>query len=618
MAPLRAARLCAWLAVAAVVVAAAEPSIRTAPRQRVGILELVVDRSGSTRAGDLAPTRLDAIRQATLALLDRVPERVRVGLVAFSDAPVTLARPTTDRDAVRAGLASLSAYGGTAVGDALRRALDDIQAASGAGSRSASPAAPAAVLLLSDGANASGSDPAEVARLAAARRVPVFAVAVGTPGGVLTQPTFGGVLRQAVPPDPALLRGIAGLTGGRAVEARSAAVLHAALQDLGGAAGVASESQEVTLLFAAAALLLLAAGSALSPRRRAAAAARRLAPVALLLAAGGAAVAWAQLPPPGPSPPGAALAATAPPTPPPPRPPFVTVAYDSGRDGATIRRAVALLRRHREAADQRQAEVERRRLKRIVGLRVSACDACTAGPLASNDATVWISGIGGPVCDVRLSMPVIRRQARSWRVPVAELVAMAALHEQELCLHGHGSTSATVDAEQRFARKLRNGRLFDRFYVQIDAHRRDRATVERAVAIVRGHGELAAQRRDGLRRRELNLVDPLRVELCRGCLPDRQGEAGTTTEAAGTVGCDIRVDLAVVERAARGWGLPVVQVVAVLLVHEQEHCIRDPDDRETPAIDAERRLARKLGNARLLEYVTASYRDLDASGHWKS
>jgi Ca-activated chloride channel family protein len=86
----RLARLCTWLAVVAVVVAAAQPSIQAAPRQRVGILELVVDRSGSTAAGDLAPTRLGAVQQATLALLHRVPERTRVGLVAFSDKAATV------------------------------------------------------------------------------------------------------------------------------------------------------------------------------------------------------------------------------------------------------------------------------------------------------------------------------------------------------------------------------------------------------------------------------------------------------------------------------------------------------------------------------------------------
>jgi Ca-activated chloride channel homolog len=264
VAPLRVARTCAWLAIAGVVIAAAEPSIQPAPRQRVGILELVGDRSGSTAANDLAPTRLGAIQQATLALLDRVPERTRVGLVAFSDKAATLVRPT-DRDAVRDGLASLRPDGGTAVGDALRRALDDI--------RAARPAAPAAVLLLSDGASSTGSYPPDAAREAAARHVPVFTVAVGTPNRFLSRLDRTSQLRRFyVPPDLALLAGIAGPTGGRAVEARSVPALHAALDDLGRDVGVAGEPREVTMLAAAAALLLLAVagavGRAAGRRRR--------------------------------------------------------------------------------------------------------------------------------------------------------------------------------------------------------------------------------------------------------------------------------------------------------------------------------------------------------------
>jgi hypothetical protein len=84
------------------------------------------------------------------------------------------------------------------------------------------------------------------------------------------------------------------------------------------------------------------------------------------------------------------------------------------------------------------------------------------------------------------------------------------------------------------------------------------------------------------------------------------------------VGCEILLDLSGIRRDARDWGLPVAQAAASTLVHEQEHCIRDPDDRETPAIDEERRLARKVGSPRLLEYAVSSYSMLDRSGHWKS
>jgi Ca-activated chloride channel homolog len=626
VAPLRAARLCAWLAVAAVVVAAAEPSMKTAPRQRVGILELVVDRSGSTAAADVAPTRLAAIRQATLALLDRVPEGVRVGLVAFSDQTMTLARPTADREAVRDGLASLWSGGGTAVGDALRRALDDIQAAS--------PAAPAAVLLISDGANASGSDPFDAARLAAARRVPVFTVAVGTPGGILIRRDFAGERRQPVPPDPAMLRGIAGPTGGRALEARSVPALYAAVEDLGGDVGVPGEPRELTLLFAAAALLLLAAASVLSPRRRAAASGastrlpagvRRLAPsVALLVAAGGTAVAWAQLPPAGPPPAGAPATGTAASVAgaalsrPPPPPPFVTIDAASGRDRTTIRQAVALLRRHRELADQRRAEIDRRGLNRIEELHVSACDVCKGERLTGTPTVGFISG-RTITCNPKVNTPILRKMARRAHLPASSLAAMVILYEQERCLHERGEGSPFA-AGLRLARKLGDGRLLDLLYAQIDAARTDDwLAVEQGVALLRRHGELGAQRWEQLgRQRGRNQVWPLQIQVCRGCLPDRQGQARPTPETDGTVSCDIRVDLAVVESAARGWGLPRTQLVASLLVHEQGHCIHHPDDREIPAIDAERRLARKLGSARLLEYVANLYRNLDRSGHWRN
>jgi hypothetical protein len=51
---------------------------------------------------------------------------------------------------------------------------------------------------------------------------------------------------------------------------------------------------------------------------------------------------------------------------------------------------------------------------------------------------------------------------------------------------------------------------------------RSRQTVELALAVVRDHGELAFQRRDDLRRRKLNQVDPLRITVCRSCRGDRK------------------------------------------------------------------------------------------------
>jgi Ca-activated chloride channel homolog len=633
----RAARLCVLVAIAGLALAAARPSVGVPATRRDGLLELVIDVSGSTQATDVAPTRLAAIQRSTLRLLDQLPPRVRVGLVAFAGTASSLTRPTTNRDAVRRKVASLRSDGPTAIGDALSAALEDL--------RNTGPAGAATVLLVSDGANTVGGNPTEAARAAAARHVSILAVAVGTPDGTaaITDEATGQVRQIPVPPDPAQLSTIVGATGGRAVEARSAAALDAALYRLARTAGLVGSSRELTLPFAAAALLLLAVAVALSPRRPQPADGRRLAallatarhraPAAvLLLASVGMVAAWARWVPAAGAPVRAAadygsvlaalpkepivIASPKEPVPAPaPAPAFLSTESIAKRDKAVVGRAIDLLRRHGELAEQRQAEIRRRHLNRMEMLDLSSCDICVADALATTSTYQPASGIVG--CVPRLYTGLIRKQAGRWRVPVDQLVAMVVLHEQELCLHRDDSTSLPADAERRFAEKLGHRPLFDRFYAQVSAGPRDRETLEQALAIVRDHGELAYQRRDNLRRRHLNQVEPLRIAVCRSCLGDtRIGQASADGDG-GLVGCDIDIDLAGVEHDARAWGLRVTDTLAVLLAHEQEHCVRAPDYRETPAVDEEAVLARKVGKARLVQYVVTSYQNIDKSGHWK-
>ena len=99
---------------------------RSSPSDKATVI-LVVDVSGSMHATDVKPTRLGAAQAAVRTFLERVPKRVRVGLIAFSGEPEVAAPPTTDRDLVRASLDELDffqAYGGTAIGDALAAAVD--------------------------------------------------------------------------------------------------------------------------------------------------------------------------------------------------------------------------------------------------------------------------------------------------------------------------------------------------------------------------------------------------------------------------------------------------------------------------------------------------------------
>jgi Ca-activated chloride channel family protein len=603
-------RLVLGLAAVMVVLAAARPTVELDPAQQPSILTLVVDTSGSTMADDLAPSRLQAIQQATDALLDKAPPDLRVGLIRFSEEVETLTRPTTDHHAVRRHLASLFANGGTAIGDALQRALDDIQATD--------PAASARILLLSDGANSAGRDPLEVAPIAAARRIPIMAVAVGTPDGKLIQPTLTGTPRiQPVPPDPTQLAALTGPTGGRVLQAQSSPQLDAALTSLLWDARILDEHHELTLLFAAAALLLLAIAAAITAAGRPAAAGfRRWTPAAgLLIAAATAATLWTQWQPTAPLP-AAQLATTAggnqaaPPRAASPGgqpsrrtllPSSVTVDPALRQaDRRIVEQATTLLYRLGELAEQRPAEIGRP-LSKSFRLDLSACESCKPGALSAPAS--YFTPLGAD-CEATLNLPLLKQQAKRARLPVTELTALAILHEQEQCLRQDDITLAPFTAEQRLARKLRHARLFDLLFVQVDARTPDWQTVQQAAAILREHHELAVQRHRQLRQRRLNQTGPLYVEICNNCFKDRLAEYVATPQGEDTVECGITIDLARTRAQARVWSVTAVQLTAVMLTHEQEHCIQFPNGSEGPAVEAERQLARKLGDFHLIRYTT--------------
>jgi Ca-activated chloride channel family protein len=248
--------LCAALAALALALARPETTVAV-PVERASVM-LVTDTSGSMNATDVAPSRLAAAKVAGLSFLDRVPDQLQVGLVAYSDAPHTVLGPTQERDQVRAALEGLQAEGATATGDALTSALRAL------GER-AEDAPPAAVVLLSDGANTVGQDPVEAAGAARAAGVPVYTVALGTSDGQITTPD-GRLL--AVPPDPATLQDVAQASGGRAFAAEDAGSLDEVYERLGTQIGTREEQREISAGFAAAGLLALGGALVASLRWR--------------------------------------------------------------------------------------------------------------------------------------------------------------------------------------------------------------------------------------------------------------------------------------------------------------------------------------------------------------
>src|SRR5262249_24616070 len=152
--------------------------------------------------------------------LDEVPEGVKVGLVSFSDGANVEIAPTSDLDSVRAAVQRLQPGGGTALGDAIARSADLAHSSvqqSEPSSSTTTEGAPAIVLLLSDGANSTGSlEPSAGAQVAEKDGVPIYTVALGTPTGtVQIDPQDGsGVQTIPVPPDPETLQQVSSETGG--------------------------------------------------------------------------------------------------------------------------------------------------------------------------------------------------------------------------------------------------------------------------------------------------------------------------------------------------------------------------------------------------------------------
>jgi Ca-activated chloride channel family protein len=215
--------------------------------QRASVV-LVTDVSRSMSATDVSPTRLAAAQQAAHSFLDKVPGELRVGLVTFSDVAQTLQTPTTDHEAVSSALDTLQPISGTATGAGLRTALDDLKIRD---SQQRRP--PAALVLLSDGSATDGAAADIVAAEAKRLRVPIYTVALGTPGGTIE---LRGRTRN-VPPDPEALQRIATESGGQAFRAEDSEELDAVYEKLGSQIGTKPEKQEITALFAGGALLLL-------------------------------------------------------------------------------------------------------------------------------------------------------------------------------------------------------------------------------------------------------------------------------------------------------------------------------------------------------------------------
>ena len=270
-----------------IIVALARPSATVNLPSEEGTVILSMDVSGSMRATDIKPSRMDAVKEAAKIFIEKRPRNVRIGIVAFSGSGELVQPPTTDNDKLMDAVNRLHPERYTAIGSGLQAALDAIfekkdqptdqaqqQAQQPSPTDQLLPAPPdqqepppvppgsyksAVVVLMSDGQSNQGPDPLDVADKAANLGVRVYTVGVGTKEGAIIG--FEGFSFRVFL-DEATLKQIANKTAGSYYKASSEGDLHKIYESLSTRLMVEREKTEITAIFVAvAAALLLAAGA---------------------------------------------------------------------------------------------------------------------------------------------------------------------------------------------------------------------------------------------------------------------------------------------------------------------------------------------------------------------
>jgi len=254
------------VALGAMIAAVARPAaLITLPSHHETVI-LAIDVSGSMRASDVEPSRIEAAQAAARAFVAEQPRGTRIGVVAFAGSAALVQPPTSERSDVLAAIDQLQLQHATAVGSGILVSLKAIfpeQDFEVKGKTDLKPVAPgsyasAAIILLTDGQTTVGPDPVDAARLAAERGVRVFTVGVGTDDGqILTGE--GWSMRVRLDEEP--LKTIADLTRAEYFYAGSAPDLKRVYQSLHSKLVMEKKHTEITAIFSAiaAATVLLSA-----------------------------------------------------------------------------------------------------------------------------------------------------------------------------------------------------------------------------------------------------------------------------------------------------------------------------------------------------------------------
>ena len=272
-------------------VGAARPQATVPVPSNSTTIMLAMDVSGSMCSTDVEPNRLTVAQKAAISFIESQDGQTKIGLVAFAGVAGLQVPPTTDKDALIEAINNFTTARGTAIGSAILTSIDSIAAInptvapSGVDAESAQRSGYAAdvIVVLTDGANTQGVEPATAAESAAVRGLRVFTIGFGTttpsrmactgrqaggwaggPGGGPGGGFGGGGGRNPRVMDEGTLQAVAEITGGQYYKAESADQLQGALGDLPSQVAVVRKHVDIASWFAGAGGLLVAVAVGLS------------------------------------------------------------------------------------------------------------------------------------------------------------------------------------------------------------------------------------------------------------------------------------------------------------------------------------------------------------------
>lgn len=222
---------------------------------RLETVMLAIDSSGSMRANDVLPSRIELAQSAAKTIVQAQPAFVKLGVVSVAGTAALVQAPTDKREDLNRAIDNLPLQRGSALGSGLVIALASLLPNAGldvdklinpeAAPRSVNPGAAAGtpkvklepasntsavIVLMSDGQSNMGPDAVQMARVAADLGVRVFTIGFGTPEGSVLH-AHGVSMRVKL--DEAPLKRIAEITHGEYFRAVSHAEVQKIYQSLG-------------------------------------------------------------------------------------------------------------------------------------------------------------------------------------------------------------------------------------------------------------------------------------------------------------------------------------------------------------------------------------------------